>query len=168
MKRALVMFLLLAACRNDGAAPAAAPSMTLAVDDVAMLDGAGQSRLPLASARHLLARIVTPALPDPVTWITIDLIAPDGAVHARRHVPYSADASVKQVASPDGVPRPIDVQPARAVPGGWALEVAFPVGGTNLQRRPQPGTWRIRAVVDARPDLSFTSTIEFVLDSAAR
>jgi len=155
----------IAGCRAEpeGIAPPGHAGMKLVVDDPQLLEGPAHARLHLPTARHLLARIQLPTPLNRVDWITVQLISPDGAVHATRHLPCSLDSTIKEVASPDGVPHPIDVLPAQAVPGGWTVDVAFPVGGTHLQRRPRPGLWRVRAWLDARPDLPAESTIEFAL-----
>jgi hypothetical protein len=64
------------------------------------------------------------------------------------------------VTSPDGVPHPIDVVPAVAIPGGYGLDTTILVAGTNLLRRPFPGLWRIRASVDGTHALDAEAVLE--------
>jgi hypothetical protein len=140
-------------------APVAA-SLSIAVDDQAEPNWTTAPRVQLGRARHLFARLVTPVLPAPVAWVTVQLISPTGAVYQRRYVPFAEGPSAPRTAPHDGVSDPIDVQPARPVPGGWALELGLPVGGTNLERRPQLGTWRMRASLDGRPEVALETPIE--------
>jgi hypothetical protein len=167
---ALALLSLVAAlgCRDGSppaasTAPAAAPipaSLAIAVDDPAATKWSAAPRAQLGLARHLFARLVTPVLPRPVAWVTVQLVSPTGAVYQRRHVPFADGPNAPRTAMHEGVSDPIDVQPAHAVPGGWTLELGLPIGGTNLERRPQRGTWRIHASLDDRPDIALETPIE--------
>jgi hypothetical protein len=153
MKTRILCLALLSACHGAPSEPAAAPmtpSLALAIDDPAMLDRGGPARVMLGQTRHVFARLVTPTLPAPVVGMTLQVIMPSGAIHQQRRIAYSAN--------PSG-----DMQLARAVPGGWALEFALPVGGTNLERHPQPGRWMVHAQLDGMPDVSFDAPLEMSL-----
>jgi hypothetical protein len=133
-------------------------------NDPAKLGGPGETLIKMGSTRDLHVRLQLPDVPAGVFWVTLRLHTPTGAVYDERHTPYSADPNApKRVDSPDGVPHPIDVFPAKAIPGGFGLDLPLLVGGTNLMRRPFPGLWRITVAVDNSASMAAETIIEMGL-----
>jgi len=137
------------------------PSLKVAADDPGLLDGAGSTQFKLANLRFLQLRLAVPALPQNVSWMTMKVYTPQGALYSTRHLPYATDPEVKEVASPDGVAHPIEVLRPRAIAGGYALDAQILVGGSNMVRRPNPGAWRVTMEVDGAPQLRAETTLDF-------
>jgi hypothetical protein len=59
------------------------------------------------------------------------------------------------------VPHEINVVRAQATPDGDGYTLDFPilVGGSNLQRRPQPGTWTVAVGLDDQPETAARATV---------
>ena len=170
MKR-LAAILLLSACQSSapaidpGATVAATPAraqLSVAADDLRKM-GAPSPRFAIPATNALLFRFDVPGMPEPIGWVTLRLFAPSGALHQTLHLPFSADATRRQIASPQGMPHPIDVLPAIASPAGFALTMTLPVGGTHLERRPLVGAWRATASLDGHPEISASAGFDFTL-----
>jgi hypothetical protein len=146
-----------------GAPPRSPRALRMAADDPRLLEAAGQDRIALPTTRYLLARLLVPNLSPGVHWAHYELYTPTGALYQERHVPYALGRAPATVASPDGVPHPIDVEHAQSGPDGVALDLSILVGGTNLQRRPQPGLWRLHAALDRAPATAADATFELTL-----
>jgi len=97
-------------------------------------------------------RLETPTLaPGQATWGLLQIYTPAGGLYQTKHVPFSTDPTLKQVASKDGVDHPIDVIPAAVITGGYGLDFVVLVGGTNFIRHPQPGMWKFSVTLDDVP-----------------
>jgi hypothetical protein len=136
----------------------------VAADDPRRLDEPAKQTISLLSTNTLLFRLVVDDLPSPVAWVTLRLYTPAGALHQQLHLPFSSDTAMTQVPSPEGMPHPIGVQHAVKGPDGFTLSMSIPVGGTHLQRRPQPGLWLAVATLDQRPEVLATTSFAFTLD----
>jgi hypothetical protein len=191
MKRLACIALVIAACHSPGgpeapgsgggtpspgvsaAAPgvsvapggtAATASLQVAADDPRQLEAAMPAHIPLASVNTLLFRFLVPEMPDAVGWVTVSLYTPSGAVRQQLHLPFSPDPNVTEVAAPGGgVPHPIQVLRALPAPGGFSVTMSIPVGGTYLQKRPQPGSWKAVATLDRHPEIQATATFDFTM-----
>jgi hypothetical protein len=152
----------LGACRAAAPGPETKPEIKVVADDPALLDGPGATHFSLPRVRDLHVRYALAPLPDGVTWATVRLLQPGGAVYHVRHLPIAREPAPAQVASPDGVPRPIDVlRPRPLADGREAVDFAIAVAGTNLLRRPVAGTWEVRAALDGQPDSEAALTLDF-------
>lgn len=136
------------------------PAVKAAADDPARLDGAGQTKFILSQLRFLQLRLQVPQMVSGVKWMTVQIYTPQGSLYGTRHVPFSTDESVKEVESVDGVPHPIEVMHPKAIPGGYGLDAQLLVGGTNMVRRPNPGTWKITMEVDGEPATRAETSLE--------
>jgi hypothetical protein len=164
-----LLTLLSAGCRQAHEPPSpaqaaahlsAGASMVVAADQQ-LLDGPGQRSLSVQTTHFMFVRVQIPGdLPAPITWVTLRLSAPSGALYLERHVPFAVDPKITQAESRHGVAHPINVSPAVARSGGYALDMPILVAGSNLQRRPQPGTWTVAAIVDDRPELTAQASVE--------
>jgi hypothetical protein len=161
--------LLVAGCRQaheppipaQTAARLSAGAAIVVAGDEQLLDGPGQRSISVQTTHFLFVRLLLPGdLPGPITWVSLRLSAPSGALYLERHVPFAADPKITQTESRHGVAHPINVSPAIARPGGYALDMPILVAGSNLERRPQPGAWTVAAIVDDRPELTAQATIE--------
>jgi len=162
--RPLLTLTLLAACSGpQGPAGAATTGPSVQLNERS-LDDPAQTAFTLRTLDHLLVRYRVPAIQPGITWVTLELLMPDGTVHQRRHLAF-ADPAVRarsRVESPDGVPHPIDVQDARRAGDQWLLDTSILVGGSNLQRHPLFGRWTVRALVDGHPQTQAATSFDFV------
>jgi hypothetical protein len=143
-------------------APIANAALRVAADRPPLTDEPPGS-ISLSTTHFLFARLeLPPSLPAPVAWVTVQLTAPSGAVHLERNVPIAIDPSVTEAESHHGVGHAIHVTRAEKVPGGYAIEVPILVGGSNLQRRPQPGDWTLTATLEGHPEIAAKTVIHFV------
>jgi hypothetical protein len=138
------------------------PSVKIAADGHHRLAGAGETRFSLARTRNLQFRLQLPArtIDNGVTWATMKLYTPNGALYHTRHIPYSTNRGLGEVPSPHGVSHPIRVVPVEQIPGGLGLDVGFLVAGTNINRYPLPGMWKVVIEVDGKPELRAEQTFE--------
>jgi hypothetical protein len=180
MRRLATLALLVAACQagpaapdptralapealGPGGRPVAGATLRVAADDPRLLDGPGQARVPLATTRTLLGRLIVPQLAPGVHWAHFELYTPTGALYQERHLPYALGRAPRTVPSPDGVPHPIDVERAEVTAEGVALDLSIVVGGSNLQRRPQPGVWRLHGGLDRTAGTADDASFELTL-----
>lgn len=164
--------LLAAGCADPGAppggsgAPSPAPafaSLRAAADQPELLAGPGQASVSLATTHFLFVRFEVPGeLPAPVAWVTLRLYTPTGALYLERHVPFSTALELTRTSPRHGEPHEVNVVRAQPTAAGHALDLPILVGGSNLQRRPQPGVWTISAALDDHPEVAARSTLRFV------
>jgi hypothetical protein len=170
MKR-LAAIVLLTACNqgtpapNPGATVAATPAraqLSVAADDLRRM-GEPSPRFSIPATNALLFRFDVPGMPESIGWVTLRLYTPSGTLHQTLHLPFSAGGTRTQIASPEGMPHPIDVLPAMRSATGFQLVLTLPVGGTHLERRPLVGTWRATATLDGHPESSASVGFDFTL-----
>jgi hypothetical protein len=137
-------------------------TLKVAIDDPANLDGPTVSSIDVMTVRDLLMRLSVPTLPasDP-TFLTFKLQNPSMVQVQDRRFAFATDAQVTMAVDPSDPTHTLPVSTATMKGGTWALDFSIPVGGTNLQKKPMPGTWLITVDVDGHPEYHVSYPIEF-------
>jgi hypothetical protein len=129
------------------------PAVKVVPDDEHLLSGPSVDRLPLMGIRDLVLRVELPQIPIPqLTWVEVKFYTPLGQLFRDTKQAFTTDPTVTQTATAD-VPHPVHVDQAKQIEGGVGLDLSIPVGGTNLQRHPQGGLYRIVVSVEGGPSI---------------
>jgi len=114
-------------------------------------------RFRVADTRDLYVRAEVPALPEQ-TVMSLQLVAPDGAIYLEEHAAFTTGATPVAVASP-WFPEPRMATPAEPIPGGYALTRLVPILGGPLQRTiVAEGVWQVTVRLEGVP-AALTSTV---------
>jgi hypothetical protein len=171
-RRFLIALLVLAACSNDKTQPpppqpdAAPPGQTsptikFGVNEADALSNNPQPQsFDLLSLRELWFAYSVPNIGD-VAVMRIKTIMPNGLPYGTYVTAYSLDQPNHMQVNVPGFSVPIDVRPASQNGGAVTMTYGIPISGTDYQRHPYPGTWRVHVSIDGVAGSDVDASIVF-------
>ena len=118
-------------------------------DSQRTLHSRASARFDLGDLHELWVRVRVAQMPA-VSMLNIKLFSPRGFLHYETNSAFSTDPAMRSI-EVAGAPHAISVHPARAVPGGFELDLSIAVAGTVLTRYPKTGTWQVTATLEGVP-----------------
>jgi hypothetical protein len=153
--------------RGGRAAGVFAEGIELSSTDAGLEEGRPANRFDFSATRDLWVRVKLAGMRR-TARLTLSFVDPSGRVFFEDYLTFSSEGEGGTSVGVDRRGRPsvpTTVFAARKLPGGFALDHAVPIDGTNFTRFPQAGAWKVRARIE-EPRRTFTVPLEVTFGAA--
>ena len=133
------------------------PALMLSSGEGGLETGAVSRAFNFGQLREIWVRATVPVMQH-VTMVNVTFRNPMGELIYESNVGYTSDAKMTTMPM-GGNAAPMSLGHAKPIPGGFAIDMGFPVGGTVFTRFPTSGVgdWTVQARVDGVDHVLTTS-----------